>query len=245
LRHGSRPTAHRDRHAAPRAKFAATVRENSFSKNFPTPSSIERRNPQCRFSRLPTAIASRDIGRVGSNQLVAVWVKLNSRSWPSTFPSKLFPLERWQSFGARFASTRLVLPGGLLSIGSGNFCCSIPDFAATGAICLFTTIPRAPESRWISISACRSRVHSRTKEKCSPAGNVFQRVVNGSHKPDAGVGTFLAIPVIGSFEFLPCLWVKVIWLSGRHRTAGRQAAAALPRTESSEPCPNQFPRYGA
>jgi hypothetical protein len=39
-------------------------------QKFPTPSSIERRNPQCRFSRLPTAIASRDIGRVGSNQPV-------------------------------------------------------------------------------------------------------------------------------------------------------------------------------
>lgn len=78
-----------------------------------------------------------------------------------------------------------------------------------------------------------------------PARDVFQRVENGGHEPDAGVGTLLAIPVVGSFEFLPCLWVEVIWLSGRHRTAGLQGGVALPRTESSEPCQNQSLRCGA
>ena len=34
-----------------------------------------------------------------------------------------------------------------------------------------------------------------------PAGDVFESIVNGSHEPDAGVGTLLPIPVIGRFEF--------------------------------------------
>ena len=78
-----------------------------------------------------------------------------------------------------------------------------------------------------------------------PTGDVFQRVVNGGYEPDAGVGTLLTIPVIGSFEFLPRPRVEVIWLSGRHRTTGPQGDAALPRKESSEPCPNQSLRCDA
>jgi hypothetical protein len=90
-----------------------------------------------------------------------------------------------------------------------------------------------------------SRTVEVTGPRLRPAGDVFQRVVKGSGESYAGVGTLLAILVIGSLEFQPCLRVEVIWLSGRHRTAGLQVAAALPRGESSEPCPNQSLRCGA
>lgn len=44
------------------------VREDSFSKSFPTQSSIERKNLRFKFSRLPTAIAARNIGKIGCSQ---------------------------------------------------------------------------------------------------------------------------------------------------------------------------------